>query len=358
MGEQANEVRDRLALRPRFKLAALPTPLDPLLGEVPGHHGRIMIKRDDCTGLAMGGNKTRKLEWTLGHARDLGADALLTASGVQSNHVRQTAAAARRAGMAFHAVVAPALPSFPRAHVESGNMLLDMLFGAQLHLVEDETLADAALATLAGQVGAQGGRPYLIPLGASDGIGSLGYVDCALELLRQADEAGLDLTHIFLPTGSGGTHGGLLAGLRLAGSQVAVVGISVSEPAPAKVAKVRASINGVAEVLGVDLAIPDAEIVVHDAYAGAGYAHPTAEANDWVRRIALSDGLLLDQVYTGKAFAGMADLLGRGRLDGVRDVVFLHTGGTPALFADPRLLRTPEADAPEVAELYRAVVAG
>lgn len=344
-----------LADIPRLPLAVLPTPLDPLLTPLPGDHGRVFVKRDDCTGLAMGGNKTRKLEFTLGHARHLAATVLLTASGVQSNHVRQTAAAAARAGMAFHAVVAPALAHFPRAHLESGNMLLDMLLGAQLHLVEEESLAEAALARLADDLRAQGERPYIIPLGASDGIGSLGYVDCAFELLRQTADSGLDLSHVFVATGSGGTHGGLLAGLRLAGSRALVIGISVSEPSAAKVDKVRASISGVAEMLGVALDVADAEIVVHDAYAGEGYAHPTQAANDWVRRVARSDGLLLDQVYTGKAFAGMADLLGRNQLGSVRDVVFLHTGGTPALFADPRLLRTPELDAPEIARLYGAV---
>ena len=355
MGTNIDGLEHRLASVPRLPFAHLPTPLEPLLGELPGHGGRLYVKRDDCTGLAMGGNKTRKLEYSLGHARAIGATALLTASGVQSNHVRQTAAAAARAGLPFHAVVAPALAAFPRAHLESGNMLLDMLFGATLHLAADETEVDARLAEIADRLTAEGGTPYLIPLGASDGIGSLGYAACAAELLRQADALGLDLSHVFVPTGSGGTHGGLLAGLRLAGSRVAVVGISVSEPAEIKIAKVRASLEGVAEVLGMELDVPDAEIVVQDAYAGAGYAHPTAAANDWVRRVALTDGLLLDPVYTGKAFAGMADLLARDRLEGVRDVVFLHTGGTPALFADPRLLRTPEADAPEIARLYGAV---
>ena len=354
MSNASIDVSGCLARMPRFPLAALPTPLDVLLGEIPGPHARIFVKRDDCTGLAMGGNKTRKLEYTLGHARELGATVLLTASGVQSNHVRQTAAAARRAGMAFHAVVAPALRSFPRAHIESGNMLLDMLFGTQFHLVEDEVDADAALARVAKDLRAKGERPYIIPLGASDGIGSLGYVDCALELLCQADVQSLELSHVFLATGSGGTHGGLLAGLRLAGSEVSVVGVSVSEPAPAKIAKVRASIGGVAEVLGVELDIRDDEIIVHDAYAGAGYAHPTAEANGWVRRVALSDGLLLDPVYTGKAFAGMADLLARGQIDNVRDVVFLHTGGSPALFSDPGLLVQVDRDAPALEPLHRS----
>lgn len=349
------KVDQLLARQPRFPLATVPTPLDPLLAQLPGRHGRIFVKRDDCTGLALGGNKTRKLEYTLGHARSRGATALFTASGIQSNHVRQTAAAAARAGLPFHAVVAPALPRFPRAHLESGNMLLDMLFGAELHLVEDETLAEAEMTCIAEALSAAGGRPYIIPLGASDGIGSLGYVRCAIELLDQVQMQGLDISHLFVATGSGGTHGGLLAGLRLAGSDMAVIGISVSEPSPLKQAKVRASIEGVAETLGVDLSIGDTDIVVHDAYAGAGYSHPTEAANDWVCAIARSDGLLLDPVYTGKAFAGMADLLGSDRLGEVRDVVFLHTGGAPALFADPRLLRTPEADAPGMAALYGAV---
>ena len=349
-------VRQRIAPLPRFPLVQAPTALEPVDIELPDFNGRLFVKRDDCTGFALGGNKGRKLEFSIADALRQGATAVVTASGVQSNHVRQTAAAAAKAGLACHAIVSPALEQYPREHIESGNVLLDLLFGAALHLAPTPEDVDRVTGEVMDRIAGAGGRPYLIPLGASDGVGSLGYALCAAELRDQAEAQEVDPRLIFVPTGSGGTHGGLLAGARLDGWRVPVIGVSVSDPAPVKHEKVAASIAGVCSVLGAHNPVASEEIVVHDAYAGAGYAHPTEAANAWIVRLARETGLLLDPVYTGKAFAGMADLLAGplGRKGG--DVVFLHTGGTPALFSDPRLLVSVNRDAPELKPLYGATV--
>ena len=320
-------------MHPRIALAHVPTPLEPLHLPVAAAGTRLFVKRDDCTGLGLGGNKTRKLEFTLGHARSIGADTLITSGAWQSNHVRQTAAAAARAGMACHAVVCDAAGRKTPAYRASGNLMLDDLFGAHLHFVADDGDATAArIEHVRSQTEAAGGTPYVVALGASDAIGSLGYADCARELLAQCAARRIVPSAIVLATGSGGTHAGLLAGLRLLGSGIKVIGISVSEPAAVKVRKVRIVGDAMLDLLGASAAVvPDEDIIVLDDYTGAGYAIPSAGANHALRLLAASDGLLLDPVYTAKAMAGLLDLIDRGELGG--DIVFLHTGGVPALFA-------------------------
>lgn len=353
--KNAANLRELLGEHPRKRLAHLPTPFEFSKNQIAGH--RFFIKRDDCTGLALGGNKVRKLEYALGYAVAAGADTLLTASGVQSNHVRQTAAAAALCGIPFHAVVAaaPALQSFPADYLDSGNILVDHIYGAILHLAEHEDLLAEKAQELATHLTAAGNRVYTIPLGASDGIGSLGYVECALEILAQAAETGADISHVFVPTGSGGTHAGLLAGFRLAGSSIKVIGISVSDPAPTKIEKVSLALADIEKVLDRRIELSENDICVFDEYSGPGYAVPTAIGNDAVIQAARNHGVLLDPTYTGKAWSGMADLLENGRLGEVRDVVFLHTGGQVGLFANPRLLFQTERAAPELAPLYRSV---
>jgi D-cysteine desulfhydrase family pyridoxal phosphate-dependent enzyme len=352
MSQKLAALQARISSRPRARFAHLPTPLEKLRGGAA--HG-IWIKRDDCTGLAFGGNKARKLEFTLGDALAANATALVTASGIQSNHVRQTAAAAARLGLKFHPVVFAPLERFARGHLESGNLLLDGLMGARLHVAPTEADLDRTCDEVMRELRRQGERPYFIPLGASDGIGSVGYVEAALELLEQCDHAKLAPTHVFTATGSGGTHAGLLAGLRWAGASTAVIGLSVSEPSAVKCSKVATALAKISETLKLDPAWHTDDIVVLDAYAGAGYAHPTDAANDAVKSIARSDGILLDPVYTGKAFAGMMDQLARNTLGPVRDPIFLHTGGASVLFADPKLLWDAPREVPSLAPLYTRV---
>lgn len=322
---------------PRIALAHLPTPLEaaPRLAAAVGATGRILIKRDDCTGLALGGNKTRKLEFTLGDALARGCDVLVTTGGLQSNHVRQTAAAAARCGLGFHAVVSSPLPDPSAAYRGSGNLLLDGLFGAVIHQVE-EAEAEGFVAALVERLQREGRKPCLVPLGASDGIGSLGYVNCAQELLAQAAAMGADIGAVVLCTGSAGTHGGLLSGLRLAGSQIPVVGVSSSEPAAVKVEKVANVCRQVLARLGeAEWPGCGSDIEVSDAYVGQGYGYPTDAADRAIRLAAETEGLVLDPVYTGKAMSGLIDMIAQGRFADGRDIVFLHTGGSPALFAYP-----------------------
>ncbi|MGH8159760.1 MAG: D-cysteine desulfhydrase family protein [Rhodanobacter sp.] len=333
----ASDWKQRLARIARVELAQLPTPLSSMrrLAASLSVPPRLFVKRDDCTGLAFGGNKTRKLEFTIAAAMAAGADTLITTGGVQSNHVRQTAAAAAKWGLACHAILDNPLGTPPPDYLASGNRLLDTLLGARIHPAPSGEAAIAARVTeLASEIKAAGGHPFVVPLGASDEIGSLGYVVCATELLAQIAEQGLDVSHVVLCTGSAGTHAGLLTGLRLEGSAIQVIGISSSEPAAVKAAKVADISARILRLLGQPPwhPLPD-DIRVHDEYVGAGYGAWTVAAEQAIRLVASTEGMLLDPVYTGKAMAGLIDLLARGALKDVRDVVFLHTGGAPALFA-------------------------
>lgn len=336
----------------RVPLAHLPTPLEQTRARASLPDVRLFIKRDDCTGLAFGGNKCRKLEFSIGQALAAGATAIVTASGLQSNHIRQTAAAAARAGLSFHAVVAPVLDHFPRSHIDSGNLALSGILGARFHLAPDEDSLEAVAAEVVQELEAAGERPFLIPLGASDGVGSLGYVVCAIELLDQCAAQKIAPQAIFTATGSCGTQAGLLAGLRLRGSQIPVIGISVSEPAGVKREKIRTCLASLEEVLGLKTGCRNDEIIVHDDFVGGGYSHPTDDAEFWIKNLARSDGILLDPIYTGKAFAGMMGLLQSQAIKASGDVIFLHTGGGPALFADPQQLWRPEQEAPQITALY------
>ncbi|MCD9005715.1 D-cysteine desulfhydrase family protein [Luteimonas sp. XNQY3] len=319
---------------PRVKLMHGDTPLHDLpgLGRALGTQ-RLLIKRDDCTGLAFGGNKTRKLEFALGEALRRDADVIITTGAWQSNHVRQTAAAAARLGLRCHAVVHSPLPAPGGDYRRSGNLLLDRLLGCTLHDVASEEAGIECIAALAGREAATGAIPHVVTMGASDGVGALGYVACAQELLRQCRDIAAAPSHIVLATGSAGTHAGLLAGLRVAGSDIAVVGISVSEPAESKRIRVRRVLDDLARTTGTPVQVPDEAIVVLDDYAGQGYGVPTAAGDVALRLLARKEGILLDPVYTAKAMSGFLDLLAHARCGPMRDPVFLHTGGTPALFA-------------------------
>lgn len=326
----------------RVALGHFPTPLERLALFEPSIGGlrpgqRVLIKRDDCTGLAFGGNKVRKLEFALGQAAAQGVDTIVTCGAFQSNHVRQTAAAAVKLGLAFHGVVSCPVADPAPEMLSSGNRLLDVLLGATLHVAADDGAATTALADeLLQQLRAEGRRPLLVPVGASNGVGALGYVLCAQELLQQCADADVHPTHVVLATGSGGTHAGLLQGLRLFGSGAKVIGVSVSEPSGVKRAKVRRVLDELSEVLERSApVVREEEIVVYDGYVGAGYAMTTPAANDAIRRVARTEGVLLDPVYTGKAMAGLIDLIAAGEFADARDIIFLHTGGTPALFAYP-----------------------
>jgi len=320
-----------LARFPRVRLAHLPTPLEPLprLSEALGVE--LWIKRDDCTGLAGGGNKTRKLEFLLGDAFEQGADTLVTQGAVQSNHVRQTAAAAAAHGLHCKVILEERTGSKATDYVHNGNVLMDRLFGAGIRFVDGGSDMPAELEKTAAEVRARGGRPYIIPGGGSNPIGALGYVDCAREIVVQADELDLPIDRIVTATGSAGTHAGLVAGLAVMGADIPVLGIGVRAPKPKQEENVLKLARQTAALLGRPDAVT-AEMVVADCdYVGEGYGLVDGAVIEALKLAARSDAMVLDPVYTGKAMKGLIALARAGRFKD-ETVVFLHTGGAQGLF--------------------------
>lgn len=299
----------------------------------------IYVKRDDCTGLASGGNKTRKLEYSMAAALEEGADTIITVGAVQSNHVRQTAAAACKLGLKCEVLLEHRIADPSEYYAGSGNVLLDRIFGANLREYPGGTDFDQAMAEVADEVRANGGKPYIIPGGASNKIGALGYVNCAIELLGQIEEQGLDISHIVTATGSAGTQGGLIVGLKAMQSTIPLLGIGVSVPQQDQEEKVFELACETAEYVGKAGCVAREDVVANCNYVGDGYGVPTESMNEAVLMLARTEGLLFDPVYSGKGLAGMIDLIRDGTLsDG--NIVFLHTGGSAALFAYADQLHT------------------
>ena len=321
---------------PRAALAHLPTPLEPMerLGAEFGGP-RLFVKRDDCTGLALGGNKTRKLEFLMAEALAAGATCVVTAGGVQSNHVRQTAAAAAKLGLAAHLVLTRNVP--PDAardrdgYDRTGNILLDRLLGAEIRILPAGGDRAAAMDALATSLRAAGGRPYVSPLGGSNATGALGYALCARELLAQAEAL------------CGGLDAGLIAGLAALGHPARGIGVEVDGDREGVAAAVREVAAAVAERLGLEPGEVVARVEVVAGYGGPGYGLPTPEMRRAVELAARREGLLLDPVYSGKAMAGLIGLIAEGRFGPDERVVFLHSGGTPALFAYRSVFEDPGA---------------
>jgi len=319
------------------RFAHLPTPLEPLprLTEAltvraAGGGPNLWVKRDDCTGLAGGGNKTRKLEYLLGDAFANDADTLVTQGAVQSNHVRQTAAAAARFGLACEIILEQRTGSKAVDYNRSGNVLLDELLGANIRTVPGGTDMNQALAEVAAEIAERGGRPYVIPGGGSNIIGALGYVEGALELVAQANEAGLEIDRIVTATGSAGTHAGLVAGLAVMGADIPVLGIGVRAPKDVQEANVFKLAVETADLLGHRERVTRDMVVADCDYVGAGYGLIDEGVIEALTLCARTEGLLLDPVYTGKAMKGLIALSGQGAFDG-ETVVFLHTGGAQGL---------------------------
>jgi D-cysteine desulfhydrase family pyridoxal phosphate-dependent enzyme len=309
---------------PRLRFAHLPTPVEALpqlSAELQGPH--LLVKRDDQTGLALGGNKTRKLEFLLAEARANGAQTLITAGAVQSNHCRQTAAAAARYGFKCILVLAGEPPS-----VVSGNLLLDHLLGAEIVWAKAQERERILKETFQAAWDA-GRRPYLIPYGGSNPTGAAAYVFALQELLQQD----IDTDWIVFASSSGGTQAGLVLGARLFGYRGKVLGISVDEPAVVLKERVAGLANSTADFLGEKIQLRPEDILVDDRYLGGGYGVLGEPEREAIALFARSEGLLLDPVYTGRAAAGLVDLIRQGFFPSQQSVLFWHTGGTPALFA-------------------------
>ena len=320
---------------PRHQLATLPTPLQetPRLAAAIGLD-RLLIKRDDNTGLAFGGNKARKLEYLIADAVRSQADVIVTLGAPQSNHCRMTAAAARVAGMECRLVFA----GHPIEQVQ-GNMWLDQFFGAKWTFAGDRP-APECMSRVAEELRARGRNPYVIPGGGSNGLGALGYVGCAFELAEQLRERGERARFVVCAGGSCGTLSGLTLGVALSGIDAEVVGVSISRSVPDRVARVRQIVS---ESCGhLDLPVPDASPTVWGDYIGPGYGMATELSRRALETVAFSEGILLDPVYTAKAFGGLMGEVEAGRIQRSDPVVFVHTGGTSALFADPALYWHPD----------------
>ncbi len=319
---------------PRVSLAHLPTPLEHLPRLSKHLDGpEIYVKRDDCTGLATGGNKTRKLEFVMADALTRGADTIITVGAVQSNHVRQTAAAACRLGLGCEILLEHRIQEPGDLYVQSGNVFLDRLFGATLHEYPGGTDFDKAMSEIADDLETRGGQPYIIPGGASNPTGALGYVNCAMELLNQANGRGLVIDHIVTATGSAGTQAGLIAGLKTMHANIPLLGIGVNAPRKVQEERVYDLAVETAELIGAPGVVTREDVVANCDYVGDGYGMPTDAMNQAVLLLARLEGLLFDPVYSGKALAGMIDLVENGSFDAAGNIVFLHTGGSAALFA-------------------------
>ena len=317
----------------RVDLCHQPTPLEEMPRLSAALDGpKFWIKRDDCTGLATGGNKTRKLEFLLADALQQGADMLVTQGAVQSNHVRQTAAAACKFGLDCHALLERRVPDRAADYETTGNVLFDHIFGTTIEFRPPGLDMNAEARAVTEKFAANGRKPYLIPGGGSNEIGALGYVSCAYEMLAQFDAQGLDVGWIVLASGSAGTHAGLLAGLHAAGSDIPVMGISVRQPRKRQIATVhKLAAATAAQLTNIPLSLD--KTLIDDGYVGAGYGLPTEGTIAAINLIARKEGVLLDPVYSAKGLAGMIGLTEQKFFDSQKDVVFLHTGGAAALFA-------------------------
>jgi D-cysteine desulfhydrase family pyridoxal phosphate-dependent enzyme len=325
---------------PRYSLANLPTPLEtaPRLSHEVGL--RVLIKRDDLTGFALGGNKVRKLEFLLADALGQGADTLITGGGPQSNHARLTAAAARKAGM-------EALLIFwgnPPAE-ENGNLLLDRLLGAEIRYTgtNDRRAADLAITAAADELRAAGRKPYPIPVGGSTTLGCAAYILAVGELLAQLETLSVTPDYIFITTGSCGTHAGVLAGMKYYGAKIPVYGITVSRPLAECLERIPRLVDVTARFLNTPLTLNKDDVVVDDRFLGPAYGVITPEAREAIRLAARTEGLFLDPVYTGKAMAGLVSLAREGTIKPGATVVFWHTGGAPGLFGHAADFSDPPA---------------
>ena len=331
----------KLDALPRAQLMSGETPIE----EMPNlaqHLGpaRLYVKRDDLTGLAFGGNKVRQLEYYFGEAEANNADTILITGAVQSNFVRMAAAAARKKGMECHVQHEDRVPTNDPIYKNSGNVLIDKIFGAILTTYpdgEDETGADANLNEIAKDLSAKGRTPYIIHLAPGHSpIGALGYVDAARELLSQCEEMGIEMDEVVLASGSGHTHGGLLFGLRALGSSVRVTGVCVRRNAEQQQPRISSRCQEIAELLDMEPVVQESDIHLTDDYLGEGYGRMNEQTLKGMKLAAESEGLLTDPVYTAKAMCGFIERAKSARAG--QSLMFIHTGGTPSLFAYEREL--------------------
>lgn len=328
---------------PRVELAHVPTPLEHLKNLTAHCAGReLYVKRDDCTGIAFGGNKLRQLEYYLGEAVTQAADTVLITGAVQSNFVRLAAAAACKLSMQCHIQLEDRVPGVDSVYRKSGNVLLDRMLGAHLHYYtegEDEFGADRRIREIAEDLAGQGRRPYVIPLAPGHPpLGALGYVACARELLDQSGEYGLEFGDIVVASGSGHTHAGLLFGLKALGSPAVVTGVCVRRDAAAQRERIRHHCAEIAGLLGIDSPVNEQDINLTDDFLPPGYGRVNPPAMEAISLAARLEGLIVDPTYTAKSMAGFLHKARTSGREGGGRMLFLHTGGQPAIYAsEPKL---------------------
>ena len=331
-----------LAKFSKVRLGHLPTPLEPMdrLSEILGGP-RLWVKRDDCTGLSSGGNKTRKLEFLMADAQSKGADTIITQGATQSNHARQTTAAAAKLGMECHILLEDRTGSNDNNYILNGNVLLDRLHGASVSKRSGGTDMNLEMQDFADDLIEKGKKPYIIPGGGSNPIGALGYVNCARELTEQASEIGLKIDALVHATGSAGTQAGLVTGLAAIQSSIHLLGIGVRAPKDKQEQMVFDLAQKTADYLDTGIEIERDKVRAICDYVGAGYGLPTDGMIKSVKLLAQSEGLLFDPVYSGKGLDGLIDQIKKGYFAGMDNVVFLHTGGSAALFGYPETFELP-----------------
>ncbi len=328
---------------PRLHFAHLPTPLEPMERISRALGGpNIWIKRDDCTGLSSGGNKTRKLEFLMADAVERKADTIITQGATQSNHARQTTAIAAKLGMECHVLLEDRTGYEDQAYVYNGNVLLDQLHGATISGRPADTDMNAAMEELAQILRDDGKTPYIIPGGGSNEIGALGYVNAAIELTTQANDRSLRIDHLVHATGSSGTQAGLVLGMEGMNTGIPVYGVGVRAPKQKQEEMIYSLAQRTAEYMGLSPDVVARErVVANSDYVGDGYGLPTDAMVEAVKMMAQYEGILLDPVYSGKGFSGLIDLIRKGHFKQGENVVFLHTGGSISLFGYPNIFDLP-----------------
>ena len=328
---------------PRLHFAHLPTPLEPMQRISKALGGpNLWIKRDDCTGLSSGGNKTRKLEFLMADAVERKADCIITQGATQSNHARQTCAIAGKLDLECHILLEDRTGYEDDAYTLNGNVLLDQLHGATISKRPAGTDMNQAMNDLAQSLRDDGKHPYIIPGGGSNEIGALGYVNAAIELTTQANDRSLRIDHVVHATGSSGTQAGLVLGMEGINSGIAVYGVGVRAPKEKQEEMVYDLAQRTAVYMGLNPEIVAREkVVANSDYVGDGYGLPTSSMVEAVKMLAKYEGILLDPVYSGKGFAGLVDLIRKGHFKKGENVVFLHTGGSISLFGYPNTFDLP-----------------
>ncbi|WAH42449.1 D-cysteine desulfhydrase [Alicyclobacillus fastidiosus] len=333
-----------LAQFPRRRYTPGPTPIEhlPRFSQVLGGPN-LFIKRDDLLGLTSGGNKTRKLEFLMADALLQGADTVITCGAVQSNHCRLTLAAAVKEGLKCHLVLEERVPNSYNPQASGNNFLFHLLGVEGVTVVRGGSDMMAEMQKVAGDLVVKGHKPYIIPGGGSNDIGALGYVACAEEVLAQTFDLGININTVVCASGSGGTHAGLVAGFYGNNSGIPVIGIDVSRPKLVQEELIYNLAVRVGNHVGINGSIPRDAVTCFDEYVGPGYSLPTPEMEEAVNLLAKTEGILLDPVYTGKAMSGLIDLIRKGHFSKNDNVLFVHTGGSPALYAYTSLFFEPEA---------------